>query len=82
MSWFWSSGGSVLTQIKKNAGHKITQDTPTSPVKHRRSTEFLTITKTCSFSNFNLQDKILVCFAWFTTIPGTLDMFSQVPLDI
>ena len=23
MSWFWSSGGSILTQIKKNAGHKI-----------------------------------------------------------
>ena len=23
MSWFWSSGGSILTQIKKNAGCKI-----------------------------------------------------------
>ena len=23
MSWFWSSGGSILMQIKKNAGHKI-----------------------------------------------------------
>ena len=23
MSWFWSSGGSILTQIKKNAGRKI-----------------------------------------------------------
>ena len=23
MSWFWSSGGSILTQIKKNAGLKI-----------------------------------------------------------
>ena len=23
MSWFWSSGGSILTQIKKNAGPKI-----------------------------------------------------------
>ena len=23
MSWFWSWGGSILTQIKKNAGRKI-----------------------------------------------------------
>ena len=23
MSWFWSSRGSILTQIKKNAGRKI-----------------------------------------------------------
>ena len=23
MSWFWSSGGLILTQIKKNAGRKI-----------------------------------------------------------
>ena len=23
MSWFWSSGGSILKQIKKNAGRKI-----------------------------------------------------------
>ena len=45
--------------------------TPSSPVNHRQSTEFLTITKTCSFSNFNLQDKILLCLAWFATIPGT-----------
>ena len=23
MSWFWSSGGSILAQIKKNVGRKI-----------------------------------------------------------
>ena len=42
MSWFWSSGGSILTQIKKNAGRKI-NTTPrkiqspvfSSPVNHR-----------------------------------------------
>ena len=42
MSWFWSSGGSILTQIKKNAGRKI-NTTPRkiqspvifSPVNHR-----------------------------------------------
>ena len=45
--------------------------TPSSPVNHRQSTEFLTITKTCSFSNFTLQDKILLYLALFTTIPGT-----------
>ena len=45
--------------------------TPPSPVNQRRSTEFLTITKTCSFSNFNLQVKILLCLAWFATIPET-----------
>ena len=41
MSWFWSSGGSILTQIKKNAGRKI-NTTPrkipsqvfSSPVNH------------------------------------------------
>ena len=41
MSWFWSSGGSILTQIKKNAGRKIKM-TPrkipspefSSPVNH------------------------------------------------
>ena len=56
-------------------------------VNHRRSTQFLTIrptmkTKTCMFSNFNLQHKILLCLAWFTTIPGTFEMFSQTALDI
>ena len=56
--------------------------TPFSPVIHRRSTEFLTITKTCSFSNFNPQVKILLCHPWFTTIPGTWETFSQVALDI
>ena len=40
--------------------------TPSSPVNHRPSTEFLTITNTCSFSG-----KILLCLAWLTTIPGT-----------
>ena len=42
MSWFWSSGGSILTQIKKNAGRRINM-TPrkipspevSSPVNHR-----------------------------------------------
>ena len=41
MSWFWSSGGSILTQIKKNAGRRINM-TPrkipspevSSPVNH------------------------------------------------
>ena len=59
--------------------------TPSSHVNHRRSTEFLTITKTCSYSSFNLQDlqdKILLCIAWFNTIPGTWEMFSQVALYI
>ena len=27
--------------------------TPSSPVNHRQSTEFLTVTKTCCFSNFD-----------------------------
>ena len=45
--------------------------TPFSPVNHRRSKEFLTITKTCSFCNFDLQDKILLCLVCFATIPGT-----------
>ena len=49
MSWFWSSGGSILTQIKKNAGRKIKM-TPRKiqspvfslPVNHRhpRSSAF------------------------------------------
>ena len=81
MSWFWSSGGSILTQIKKMGAAKYNK-TPTSPVNHRRSTEFLTIIKTCGFSNVNLHVKILLCLAWFTTIPGTWEMFSQVALDI
>ena len=41
MSWFWSSGGSILTQIKKNVGRRINM-TPrkipspevSSPVNH------------------------------------------------
>ena len=40
-----------------------------------------TYTKTCSYSNFNLKDKILPCLVWFTTISGTWEMFSQVALD-
>ena len=49
ISWFWSSGGSILTQIKKNAGRKL-NTTPrkipspvfSSPVNHRhpRSSAF------------------------------------------
>ena len=84
MSWFWSSGGLFLTQIKKMRAGKYNK-TPFSPVNHalyRRATELLAITKTCSFSNFNLQVKILLCHAWFTMIPGTWEMFSQVALDI
>ena len=49
MSWFWSSGGPILTQIKKNAGRKINTTTRkipspvfSSPVNHRhpRSSAF------------------------------------------
>ena len=44
MSWFWSLGGSILMQIKKNAGRKIKM-TPRKiqspvfslPVNHRQS---------------------------------------------
>ena len=49
MSWFWSLGGSILTQIKKNAGRRI-NTTPrkiqspvfSSPVNHQnpRSSAF------------------------------------------
>ena len=77
MSWFWLSGGSILTQIKKMRAAKYNK-TPTSPV----NPDHYVITNTCSFSNFNLQDKILLCFAWFTLIPGTWEMFSQVAIDI
>ena len=84
MSWFWSSGGSILTLIIKQMRAAKCNKTPSSPVNHRRSTDFLTITKTCSFSNFNLKDNILglLCLAWFTAIPGTGETFSQVALDI
>ena len=37
--------------------------TPSSPVNHRSSTEFLTTTKKCDFSNFNLQGTILLSHA-------------------
>ena len=82
MSWFWSSGGSILTLIKKKMRAAKYNKTPSSTANHRRSTEFLTVTKTSSFSNFNLQDKILLCLALFITIPGTWEMFSQVAIDI
>ena len=63
----------VISRVHFDANKKKLQaakynKTPSSPVNHRRSTELLTITKTCSFSNFNLQDKILLCLAWFATI--------------
>ena len=80
MSWFWSLGGHFDANKKMRAAKS--NKTPSSPVSHRRSTEFLNVTKTCSYFNFNLQNKILLCLAWFATIPGTWEMFSQVALDI
>ena len=53
---------------------------PSLPVNHRRSTDFLTITKTCVFSNFNLEDTILLCLAWFATIPGHEKCFLKLHL--
>ena len=66
----------VIRQVDFDANKKKLRaanynKTPSSHVNHRRLTEFLTITKTNSFSNFNPQYKILLCLAWFATIPGT-----------
>ena len=61
---------------------------PQNITRHRLQLSIIndqqTVTKTCSFSHFNLQYKILlpVCLALFTMIPGTWEMFSQVALDI
>ena len=75
MFWFWSSGGSILTQIKKKCG-------PQNITRHRLLLSVIddqqSITKTCSFSNFNFQDKILLCLAWFTTISLTREIFSEI----
>ena len=46
MSWFWSSGGSILTQIKKcgpqnkNDTEKILSPVFSSPVNHRHPRSF------------------------------------------
>ena len=42
MSWFWSSGGSILTQIKKNAGRKINMTPRKIP-----SPEFSSLVRIC-----------------------------------
>ena len=68
--WFWSSGGSILTLIKKCGPQNI--------ARSRLHLQSSTIDRVPdhyknmpSFSNFNLQYEILLCLAWFTTIPGT-----------
>ena len=74
MFWFWSSAGDAN---KKKCGLQNIARHYLHLVNHRQSTD-LTITETCSYSNFNLQDKILLCLAWFTMIPRTfLELFPR-----
>ena len=83
MSWFWSSGGSILTQIKKMQAANYNKTLP-SPVNHRRSTEFLTLQKhaVSSILTSKLGYLVFLCYAWFNTIPGTWEMLSQVAFHI